>query len=564
MIDDPTHPIHVALRTYALTLSFSVGPSLVTQLALPLITKRRISSTQLRKFIRVLGREHSFVGFTAVITLAIGGGATIRHLLKTIDELPATDDSDIVYSSLWRKARVRVPRLNEQKKTFISYLVASIAGFLLLQSGRRRWRQIRRSKRLDGLNNDSSSTLDMTILLFVRAMDVLLQYGISGNRQFQPQEPTMHLSKTQHSHLLRDKGKVKKRKYLASRIDALIFWACSARIMWCFFYEPQKLPRTYVKWIGKLANLDHRLLRTLNLIRDGSWSYLQGSPENRSLLMSYAQELGLAKECGDPLSLPPYGGPTAKNVWHALGIKGRPDVGGLPCELVHGRVGQSFGLSSSCTANAFLRGLTAFVEAAALYLPVHVLPVLLTKPKHLLRPHHAFSTLMSILRSATFLSTFIASYWYAVCLTRTTILARLLPWISHDFWDGPYGCILAGTLVCGNSIWIENGRRRGEMALYVLPRALRTLLPGSWISKNSKGLSLIERFASVISLSILLTAAIHRPDTLRGLSRWTLAFIVNGPNTGFWKRRRQSPSIPPTPTIPDKNPDTNDTGMRSV
>jgi hypothetical protein len=50
-------------------------------------------------------------------------------------------------------------------------------------------------------------------------------------------------------------------------------------------------------------------------------------------------------------------------------------------------------------------------------------------------------------------------------------------------------------------------------------------------------------------MSVLMTAATHQPDSLRGLSRWTLAFVTNGPNAGFWKLRRRDPSIPHTPSI---------------
>jgi len=58
------------------------------------------------------------------------------------------------------------------------------------------------------------------------------------------------------------------------------------------------------------------------------------------------------------------------------------------------------------------------------------------------------------------------------------------------------------------------------------------------------------RLAFILSMATLLTAATHRPDTLRGLSRWTLAFVTNGPNAGFWKRQRRDPSVPPTPSVP--------------
>ena len=58
----------------------------------------------------------------------------------------------------------------------------------------------------------------------------------------------------------------------------------------------------------------------------------------------------------------------------------------------------------------------------------------------------------------------------------------------------------------------------------------------------------------ILSLSTLLTAAIHRPDTLRGLSRWTLAFVMKGPNAGFWRRKRLGTNAPPTPAPPTRAP----------
>ena len=125
---------------------------------------------------------------------------------------------------------------------------------------------------------------------------------------------------------------------------------------------------------------------------------------------------------------------------------------------------------------------------------VHFLPVLLTRPRSLLRIPKSIRVLKGVIRSAAFLSTFVASIWSAVCLTRTLLVARLLPFISHDFYDGPFGCIMAGCLACGHSIWIENGRRRGEMALYVLPRALRACLPDAWIRGGRASARIVERY----------------------------------------------------------------------
>lgn len=259
------------------------------------------------------------------------------------------------------------------------------------------------------------------------------------------------------------------------------------------------------------------MIKTLRLIREGRWSYIRGSKSHSDVLTGFAKELGHSASLGDPAALPAYGGATADQAWKILGVKNRPGVGGLPCEIVHGTVGSSLGLEGSCTVNSSIRAVMAFLEAIAIYLPVswaphyqrrlqanvlvqvHFLPILLTRPQSLLKPHHALATLFGALRSATFLSSFVTLYWYTVCVTRSLVLARLFPFISHDFWDGPFGCVLAGCLVCGSSIWIENGRRRGEMALYVLPRAVRASLPDAWIRHDSKKARIAERLIILIS-----------------------------------------------------------------
>lgn len=133
------------------------------------------------------------------------------------------------------------------------------------------------------------------------------------------------------------------------------------------------------------------------------------------------------------------------------------------------------------------------ISHLTLLIQVHVLPVLLTNPQTMLRPHRLVQTLLASLRSSTFLSSFIGLFWFSICFTRTLVLAKLLPFVSHNFWDGPFGGIMAGCLTCGSSILIENGRR-GEMALFVLPKAVRTCLPNGWVRRgNHWGFRIIER-----------------------------------------------------------------------
>lgn len=174
--------------------------------------------------------------------------------------------------------------------------------------------------------------------------------------------------------------------------------------------------------------------------------------------------------------------------------------------------------------------------------------MLLTQPHHLLSPSRLLPRLLAVARSSAFLSTFVSAIWLAVCGTRTLLLARLFPGVSHDIWDGPYGCVLAGCLACGGSIWVESARRRGEIALYVLPRAVRASIPERWLRSGHRATRIMERsvcdglrscmniwandfsirLAFALSLASLLTTAVHRPDTLRGMSRGMLAFVMNG------------------------------------
>ncbi|KAJ3535120.1 hypothetical protein NMY22_g6624 [Coprinellus aureogranulatus] len=556
--DDPTHPAQVALRTYALALSFSLGPALIP-VVISLASNKKKAWTRLS---RTLRRELGYDGFASAMTLSVAGAAALKYAwTNAVDaELgakPRVQQHSGILGLLDKLRRwLQSLNLTPVQVTFVTNFFTSSLGLTLL------WRGLERS-RFTRLTDTASTarpspTLDLTLLLVVRALDSLVQSLIM--RRIQPRRHTRVLSPSEneeeHLRMIREKLEREeakqvnlKRQKMTQKVDAFLFWICSSRIMWCFFYEPFRLPRSYVKWINALASLDERIPEALRQIRFKSWSYIHGSRNHAELLHDCARDFGYPPTWGDPFALPAYGGEIANNTWKELGVTSRPGVGGLPCDLVHCGVGRRFGLEANCHANAALRGIKAFGQALLIYLPVHFIPILLLRPRSLLRLSRLLATTLSALRSTSFLASFVALYWYGVCITRTVVFAKLFQFVSHDFWDGPHGAILAGSLVCGASIWIENGRRRGEMALYVLPRALRTLLPG-WLVRSRGWKSwFVERLAFILSMSTLLTAAVHRPDSLRGLSRWALAFVMNGPNAGFWKRKRQDPSIPPTPSV---------------
>lgn len=82
-----------------------------------------------------------------------------------------------------------------------------------------------------------------------------------------------------------------------------------------------------------------------------------------------------------------------------------------------------------------------------------------------------------------------------VCVGRSLLLPRLFPSVSFNYWDAGLGPIM-GSWTCGWSVFIEEKRKRAEMALYVAPRALFALAemarPG-WLSQGQKTALQAER-----------------------------------------------------------------------
>lgn len=78
-------------------------------------------------------------------------------------------------------------------------------------------------------------------------------------------------------------------------------------------------------------------------------------------------------------------------------------------------------------------------------------------------------------KSAAFLGSFVGSFWYAICLTRTRVGPYLLPFIDQINLDNY--CVRVGSVACGWSILIESVHRRAEVAVFVAPKALATLFP---------------------------------------------------------------------------------------
>ena len=240
------HPLQMILRTYALGLSLSLGPSLIPFIS-SLIRSKPSPRTSLSALKHVLRRDFGLDGFAFAITVCVGGGAAIRRLWHILDS-PTQETCSISMRTICRRRQystyLQVLKMTSYHRTFLANVLSSSLGVLLLQAGYRRsllLKRARDSSTFGMLHSDPSTrtiralpTLDLTLLLFVRAMDAILQTFIHKSTQpaqSMSDKARRHLTEpsTRNKLLKQDVNPDKRVRDLISRTDAFVFWACSAR-----------------------------------------------------------------------------------------------------------------------------------------------------------------------------------------------------------------------------------------------------------------------------------------------------------------------------------------------
>ncbi|KAF2708454.1 hypothetical protein K504DRAFT_468791 [Pleomassaria siparia CBS 279.74] len=316
----------------------------------------------------------------------------------------------------------------------------------------------------------AGKSLDLTIFAVIRALDVVI--SSAWNRPSPSKHPNL--------------------KTISRSTPTILFCLSVSTIMHSWFYSPSRLPQTYNNWISAAAQIDQRLMLALRHAQYGSWVY--GKDTGMApLLGSMCRDYGLPEDLGDPEKTIP-----------------------IPCELVH------MGWGKSCEKHALVRFCRGWLFAAKMYAPMQLLVV----ARHLRRTARPGNKLVGLTqdvllkaladmaRSSAFLGAFISFFYYGVCLSRTRLGPKLFSYksVTPQMWDSGL-CVLAGCLVCGTSILVEQSRKRLEVVFFVLPRAVATWLPRRYLPENRW----IEQWAFTISAAVLLTAAQEDPTRVRGV-----------------------------------------------
>ncbi|KAL3489869.1 hypothetical protein BJX62DRAFT_148429 [Aspergillus germanicus] len=307
-------------------------------------------------------------------------------------------------------------------------------------------------------------TMDLTLFTFTRALDSLACISWAWSRQKHKDSPRWALVDS-----------------LVPRLgDSAVFAASAAVVMWAWFYVPERLPRSYGKWIGEVAKVDERLIEALRRARRNIFVYGKDTGQ-APLLESMCKDFGWPLEWGDPAKTIP-----------------------IRCEMVH------MGCGSSCETHAVSRFVRTFKFACATYIPLQI--------AFRFRSMNSMAALRravsDALRSSTFLASFVSIFYYSVCLARTRLGPRIFSkeTVSPQMWDSGF-CVGAGCVMCGWSILVEHAKKRQEIALFVAPRAAATVLPRFYDTKYRYR----ERAAFAISAAVLLTCFRECPDMVRGV-----------------------------------------------
>ncbi|KAJ6014102.1 hypothetical protein N7540_008693 [Penicillium herquei] len=457
------------IRAYALGYLSSVTPKIVSYTR-RLRNKDLSNKEKFQELAQVLAGPLRLSGFPTFCGALIGGSTIFPTLLYQL----------YAWIIVGSKGHIRISQKVQRLLRFAAVFVSAWYSFQLLNKNRSISRQQARTRRASSSQHDSSNppannlerpcpelagkTMDLTLFTVTRAADVIsciawrqwYRYRKSKNRWTFIESLAPGLA------------------------DAGVFAFSAAIVMWAWFYSPERLPRTYEKWIGGVAKVDTRLIEALRRARRGVFVYGKDTGQ-APLLESMCRDYNWPEEWGDPVKTAP-----------------------IPCEMVH------MGCGPNCEKHALSRFAKTFKFACATYIPLQIV----FRFRRMKSRAALVRAISDAAQSSAFLASFVSLFYYSVCLARTRLGPKIFDkdTVTPLMWDSGL-CVGAGCLMCGWSVLVEKTRKRQELALFVAPRAAATVLPRLYDKKYQYR----ERIAFSISAAIIFTCLRENPRMIRGV-----------------------------------------------
>ncbi|KAI7727883.1 hypothetical protein M8C21_005868 [Ambrosia artemisiifolia] len=268
--------------------------------------------------------------------------------------------------------------------------------------------------------------------------------------------------------------------------DSLLFALSCAQVMYAFVMRPESLPKSYQDFIQKTGPVAKPVYKAVR-------ECCRGSPVDVASLHSYLS--------------------TVKGADFSA-LQEFPSI--IPCSIIHP------GTKSCLAQNAYATSNT-FKKTFPLYFSLTFVPfVVLRLQKFMDAPFRtSWLAVIGAVRSTAFLSSFVGIFQGAICLHRKVASQdhKLVYWFAGG--------------LAALSVLLEKKGRRGELGLYVLPRASESLwyiLVNRRVLPNIKNAEVALFCACMGGMMYYLE---HEPDTmspfLRSLIRRFLASRISNP-----------------------------------
>ncbi|EJD53160.1 hypothetical protein AURDEDRAFT_180722 [Auricularia subglabra TFB-10046 SS5] len=299
--------------------------------------------------------------------------------------------------------------------------------------------------------------------------------------------------------------------------DVIVFTLACAQIMYAYTMRPDTIPRGYNLWIQEASKtVSHSVHANRTLTRDHTLdvgdlqSLLSGktripTARNRSALVDL---INTAQN--NPAQLPHHGS----------------------CAIVHPWM-------DSCTMVQIERFIEVFTWMVPIYGALHLIPTILFK-RHVFFKKPApliGQSLLNTMRSSTFLAVFVIIFQGMMCV-KSNLYEYLsspqrrpfaLPqWLLQLLITKPSYWVLGA--MTGMSLFVEAPRRRGELAMYVMPKALESY----WTMYMRKlGVKKIfrgsESLFTAVAMGMFMSTYQNSPEHLSGYAR-RIMYQLMGPN----------------------------------
>ena len=314
--------------------------------------------------------------------------------------------------------------------------------------------------------------------------------------------------------------------------DVLLFALSSAQVMYAYVMRPETLDKGFWNFIVRAGPIDRHILGAVRANCGGQpvemVELLAGGPNGGGGGGSLSGVRSVGGGGGGVVAA----GTAAAAA--AVGTTGVADIAGLggalktntagdprmcmpciPCAVMHRSTG-----CTGCVSHVGASAAATFRKCFPFYLSIHLVPFAVLNAARALRDPLGTVTkaTAATARSTAFISAFVGLYMGTVCTHRNTV--------GKDHRALYY---VAG-LVAASALFIEKKSRRAELALYLMPRAVESLVA----TMTGKRMLPAVPHAELILFCVVSGGLMHlyenEPDTLAGFVKSTIRRFVHRPN----------------------------------